>query len=54
MEKPVAVKFVVKNNIYIFSIRLARYFCSEIQSYKMTRTFVDPEVKLITRAIVKL
>ena len=31
--------------LFIFLIRLARTFCSEIQVYQMTHAFVDPEVR---------
>ena len=45
MEKPVAIKFVVKS--FFFPIRLAGNFCLEIQGYQMNYAFVDPEVKLV-------
>ena len=39
---------------FFFSIRLAWNFCSEIHGYQITHTFVDPDVKLVTRVTTKL
>ena len=41
-------------NFFLFPIRLAGNFGSEIQRYQMTCAFVDPEVKLVTRVTTKL
>ena len=52
MEKPVAVKFVIKSKKKILD--KANWKCfSEIQGYQMTYTTVDTEVKLVTMVTTK-
>ena len=52
MEKPVAVKFIVKSKPVL--IWLAGNLCSEVQGYQLTHAFVDPELKLVVRVTAKL
>ena len=43
----------VVNFFFLFPIRLAGTFCSEIQRYQLTYAFFDPQVKLVTRVTTK-
>ena len=51
MEKPVAVKFVVKNKFVL--IWQTGNLYSENQWYQMTYAFVDIELKLVARVTTK-